>query len=441
MEVNSRPVFAVLAADVDTAGGDSLPAAIARVQADLRRALQEYRAARSWEVNLNALVWALGATVVFVALILGIIRSRRWLRGKLEPLTRGVGRLTDRRVSALLQVSLARVVTVVTNLSAWAVGILVTDLYLTYVLTRFPWSKPWGEVLGGYFTRTAASIALGAVRSIPDLFLLLVIVLLTRWVTAFVRRIFDAVAAGTISVPGFHLETAIPTRRILTVVIWLVALVFAYPHLPGSGSDAFKGISVIAGLVLSLGSTGIVNQWMSGLAVMYSRAFRSGDYVRIGDAEGTVQALGWLSTRIRTPWEEEITIPNAVVVTQGTANYSRVAQGGVLVRTGVTIGYDAPWRQVHAMLLEAAARTQGVRRTPTPYVRQFALSDFYVEYRLTVVVEAAERLATISTLHANIQDCFNEHGVQILSPHFLGQPDHPVIVPRERWYAPPAQPE
>jgi len=438
--LNRRPVFGVLAADVDTAAGDSLRGAVTRVTSDLQQAVREYRAAHSWRINIRAAVWSLGATLIFVLLLGAIIRSRRWLRDRLQPLT-GAGHLKDRRASALLQVSLARFVNVATTVLAWGIGIVLADLYLTYVLTRFPWTRPWGELLGGYLTGTAVSIGLGIARSVPDLFFVVLIFGLTRWVSGFIRRIFEGVAAGIISLPAIHPETAIPTRRILTVVLWLIALVFAYPHLPGSGSDAFKGISVFAGLVVSLGSTGIVNQWMSGLAVMYSRAFRSGDFVRIGDTEGTVQGLGWLSTRIRTPWDEEVTIPNAVVVSQGTANYSRVAEGGVLVRTGVTIGYDAPWRQVHAMLLEAAKRTPGVRPSPEPYVRQSALSDFYVEYRLTVVVDAADRLAIISRLHANIQDSFNEHGVQILSPHFLGQPTHPVVVPKEKWYEPPARPE
>jgi len=439
-EIDRRPVFGVLAADVDTAGGDSLSAAIGRVGANLRLAVREYRAAHSWKINLRALIWSLGATIVFIVLLVGLVRSRRWLGSKLEPLT-GVAGIGDRRATALLQVSLARLVRVATNLLAWGVGIVFTDVWLTYVLMRFPWTRPWGEALGGYLTQTAASVGLGVLRAIPDLFTLLIVFALARWLTAFVRRIFEGVAAGVISVPAIHAETAIPTRRILTIVIWLIALVFAYPHFPGSGSDAFKGISVFAGLVVSLGSTGIVNQWMSGLAVMYSRAFRKGDFVRIGEAEGTVQGLGWLSTKLLTPLQEEVTIPNAVVISQGTTNYSRLSEDGVLVHTGVTIGYDAPWRQVHAMLLEAARRTAGIRAKPEPYVRQSALSDFYVEYRLVVVVEAAERLTILSHLHANIQDSFNEHGVQILSPHFLGQPAHPVVVPKEKWYAAPARRE
>ena len=166
-------------------------------------------------------------------------------------------------------------------------------------------------------------------------------------------------------------ETAQPTRRLVTTLMWLLALIASYPYLPGSDSDAFKGVSVFVGLVVSLGSSGIVNQIMSGMTLTYSRALRLGDFVRIGETEGTVTHLGNLSTKVKTPTREDITIPNAVVVSTPITNYSRYAAAeGVLVPTTVTIGYDVPWRQVHALLLLAAERTAGIRRTPLPVVRQ-----------------------------------------------------------------------
>jgi small-conductance mechanosensitive channel len=212
--------------------------------------------------------------------------------------------------------------------------------------------------------------------------------------------------------------------------------------MPGSGSGVFKGITLFAGAVFSLGSSALVGQFMSGLVLMYSRAFRRGDYVRVGECEGTILELGMLSTKIRTNKREMVTIPNSVVVGQEMKNYSRLAEEtGVIVSTSVTIGYDAPWRQVHAMLEEAAARTPKLKREPPPYVYQMALSDFYVEYQLFAYLEFPnERIPVLAALHANIQDVFNEHGVQIMSPHFEGQPEGKVVAPREIWYAPPAKP-
>jgi small-conductance mechanosensitive channel len=249
------------------------------------------------------------------------------------------------------------------------------------------------------------------------------------------------VESRTVETPWVHPETANPTRRLAVALLWLFALVVAYPYLPGSGSDVFKGVSVFAGLVLSLGSSGVMNQAMSGLVLMYSRALKPGDYVLIGDTEGTVSELGMLSTKIHTTKGELVTLPNAVVAGTKVINYSRQASmNGPLLHTAVTIGYDTPWRQVHGLLLMAADRTAGLRHEPRPFVLQTALSDFYVEYQLNVpLADPPRRRAVLSALHAEIVDVFNEYGVQITSPHYVADPPAPIIVPVARWQAPPAK--
>jgi small-conductance mechanosensitive channel len=226
----------------------------------------------------------------------------------------------------------------------------------------------------------------------------------------------------------------------VTALLWLLAIVVAYPYLPGSESDAFKGVSVFLGLMISLGSSGIMNQAMSGLMLTYSRAFRVGDFVKIGDVEGTVEQLGVLSLKIKSPRREAITIPNALVVATATTNYSRFAQvEGVQVSTSVTIGYDTPWRQVEALLLLAASRTPGVRKEPPPVVRRSALLDFYVQYTLLVCLEQPHlRAPTLDALHAQILDAFNEFGVQITSPNYEADPGERKVVPKEQWFAAPA---
>jgi small-conductance mechanosensitive channel len=270
-----------------------------------------------------------------------------------------------------------------------------------------------------------------------------VILLVTRAITRVVARFFETVGAGRFRAPWLEAETAEATRRIVVGAIWLFALAAAFPFIPGSDSPAFRGIGVLAGLMLSLGSASIVNQAMSGLVLVYSRALREGDYVKIGEVEGTVTRRGSLSTKIRNVRGEEVTLPNGVVTSASIVNYTRHSTGGgALVSATVTIGYDAPWRQVHALLELAARRTAGLRREPAPYVVQRALSDFYVEYQLVAHAERSDdRPLALSRLHAAIQDAFNEHGVQIMSPHFRGQPQQAVLVPRERWHAPPARPE
>jgi small-conductance mechanosensitive channel len=253
--------------------------------------------------------------------------------------------------------------------------------------------------------------------------------------------LFAGVEQGNLSLPGLEQETAEATRRISTVLVWLFAVIVAYPYIPGSGTDAFRGISVFVGLMLSLGSAGLVNQVMSGLVVVYARAIRPGEYVKIGELEGLVAEVGLLSTKLVTARKEEITIPNAVMTNAATVNYSRLGdKDGAVVSTSVTIGYDAPWRQVHALLTLAAQRTEQVRADPPPRVAQRKLDDFYVEYMLMVHVDQpAQRPFILSALHANIQDAFNEYGVQIMSPHFEIQPEKTVFVPRDQWRPAPAK--
>jgi small-conductance mechanosensitive channel len=248
-------------------------------------------------------------------------------------------------------------------------------------------------------------------------------------VAGFVSNVVQRVEAGTAMLPGVYPETAGATRRILVGAVWLITLAAAYPYLPGSGSEAFKGLSLVVGLGLSLGSTGIVAQAMSGLVVIYSRALSRGDCVRVGEIEGVVTEVHLLSTRILTIQGEEVTIPNTVVVNGPVKNFGRATKGqGALVSARVSIGYDAPWRTVHALLLAAAKETPGIRAEPVPYVLQRALDDFYVQYELFAAVEnPVDRPVVASALHGRIQDGFAAAGVQIMSPHYVFQPRHPVL--------------
>ena len=387
-------------------------------------------------------LYAGAATAVFVILLraLGALRRRFLhdvhLRAKATGgLSMGGFRLLDR--DALL-LSARRILDVV----LWGIGLVGAYVWLVFVLTRFEASRPWGETLGELLWNESSRLALGVVEALPGLFTVVLVFVGTRFLARLVSAFFAGVESGELEVPWFHADTAQPTRRIATAMLWLFALVIAYPYLPGSGSEAFKGVSVLAGLMLSLGSSGLVNQAMSGLVLMYSRSFVAGDYVRVGDVEGTVTEVGMLSTKVRTTKREEVTLPSALLVSQVTRNFSRLqGEDGVIVHSTVTIGYDTPWRQVHAMLELAAARTAGVRKSPRPFVLQLGLSDFYPEYQLNVYLERADdRIAVLSDLHANIQDLFNEHGVQIMSPHYLGDPAQAKVVPPAHWHRAPAPP-
>ena len=189
--------------------------------------------------------------------------------------------------------------------------------------------------------------------------------------------------------------------------------------------------------MLTLGSAGFVGHLLSGFIVIYSRSLRPGEIVKVDETIGTVSEVGALATRLVTVRGEEISIPNSVLVGSTVTNYTRL---NALLCVTVTIGYDAPWRQVHAMLLLAAARTPGLHADPASKVVQRALTDFYVEYELRASLrEGQQRFAVLSELNGHIQDVFNEFGVQIMSPHYEGQPDKSVVVPKSDWYPAPAQ--
>jgi small-conductance mechanosensitive channel len=222
----------------------------------------------------------------------------------------------------------------------------------------------------------------------------------------------------------------------------MLIIVMAYPFLPGAQTDTFKGVSVFAGVLFTLGSAGIVGHMMSGLVLVYSRALRPGDYVRVGEVEGIVKEVGTLATKLANFRDEEFTVPNGVMVTQSILNYTRLAKtNGIPLTTTVRIGYNAPWRVVHDLLIAAAAKTSDLRREPAPFVLQRDLSDFCVEYQLVARYDVPERrFRILDELHQHIQDAFNERGIQIMTPHFEGQPEGKVIVPKSKWYGEPAGP-
>ena len=440
--VDGHDVFAILPADVDELGGETIEAKTQAAVAHLQQALDEITEAHSPRRLLSEALIALGFTAILLAVL--------WIVRRVDRVTaRWVASITERRLSASKEAAAA--IARQARLSDYAqravhvasiVVVAVTAYWwLVAVLRRFPYTRPWGDAMRGYLLSEVAWLGRGVLDAIPGLVTVALIVLFARLLVRLVRMFFDAVEHGRISVPWIFPETAAPTRKLLTGLVWLFALIVSYPHLPGSSTDAFKGVSVFVGLVVSLGSTGLVGQVMSGLTATYSRALRVGDYVRLGDVEGTVTHLGTLSVKLETPWREAVTVPNTVVISREVTNYSRAAGGTTaLASTSVTIGYDAPWRQVEAMLLAAAARTPGLRREPQPFVLQTALEDFYVRYTLLAMLDDPRtRVFTLAALHANIQDAFNEYGVQIMSPHYLGDPHAPKVVPKDRWAPPPAK--
>ena len=437
-----HPVFVIFAADVDPLEAEDLAATARTAAANLQLAFDESVELRTPVRLVRAGGVAFAATILYLLGIWTVVRvDRRAAAAFARRAAQQLRRLPGG--DALLDVEGTRtsVQWVFTALS-WGIGGLLTYGWLTIVMRRFPYTRPWGESLRSQLFTTAASAVRAVIDALPNLVTVAAIVLIIRLLARLVTKVFEAAEQGRVTLPGVYPDTAAFTRRIAVTLLWLCALVMSYPYLPGSQSDVFKGISVFVGLVVSLGSSGLMNQAMSGLMVTYSRSLKSGEYVRIGPVEGTVTSVGTLATKITTPANEEVTIPNALVASQATTNFSRNSPQGTYTSTSVTIGYDTPWRQVHALLLIAARRTPGVRSAPAPVILQTGLQDWYVQYTLFVALEQpARRVFVLDELHANIQDGFNEHGVQIMSPRYVMDPRTPKTVPPDHWYAAPASPE
>lgn len=321
----------------------------------------------------------------------------------------------------------------------WVLAVLYIGLSM--LLSTFPITRAWGEALDVTLLGFALRIGLATVDALPGIGVVLVIIVLTRWAVQIVHYLLSRVESGELTLPLFDQDTAGTTRKLLIVALWLFALAMMYPYFPGANTDAFKGLSVVIGLMVSLGASSVVGQFASGLILIYSHAIRPGEYVSVGEIEGTVANIGLFATKIHTNLREEVSIPNSVLVSQSVKNFSRLAHdGGVIQLVTLTIGYGTPWRQVEAMLLMAADRTSGVRRDPKPFVFQTRLSDYYVEYSLRVALdEPRERLRILDELHSHILDVFNEYGVQITSPNYEDDPHTPQMVAPEDWYPPPAR--
>jgi small-conductance mechanosensitive channel len=368
----------------------------------------------------------------------GLRWSRRAAR---RHLVQTAGQRTTTTWRLVNLVNLPKIAAFAVNVAQTIAGALLVYLWLSFVLRQFPYTRPWGESLRSLLLGEVGAAGEAISLALPGLITVAVILLITRVVTKVVGLVFAAVEADRMSLPGVYPDTAAAARRLVTAVLWLLAAAMAYPHVPGSESSAFKGLSLFVGVVVSIGSSGVMQHLMSGLMLTFSRAVHVGDFARIGDVTGTVLQLGALATKVRTPYGEEITIPNAVVVSQTTTNYSKAPGADVpFLTTSVTIGYDTPWRQVEGLLLMAARETAGVRAEPKPFVWREALEDFYVKYTLLVAPENPnDRAALLDLLHVRILDAFNQYGVQIMSPHYMVDPQEQKVVSPSRWHQAPSR--
>ncbi|XYJ12686.1 mechanosensitive ion channel family protein [Telluria sp. B2] len=441
--LDGRLLFLVTPGDVNMLAGDTTEEAAQEAAQVLDKVLQERREQGSPRYLLVAGAWCLAATLAYWLVLRGLGLLHRRVRAYTK---RAVGRRIEqvrfRNVALLDAEHVVRFIRQASSVLVWSARLFATFLWATFLLGHIPYFHDWGEQLRGYLAATAFDVAGGIGRALPGLVVVVVIAALARLAILTAGSVLKRVERGELEVGWLDQDTAPPTRRLVNVAIVLFALAMAYPYLPGSHTAAFQGVTVLAGLMVSIGGSSLVAQGASGLILMYTRALRKGEYVRIGEAEGVVVELGMFETRLRTGLGAEVSLPNALVLSNTTKNFSRAGgDTAFTLEAAVAIGYDTPWRQVHAMLQQAARETEGILPEPAPFVLQTALSDFYIEYRLVAQGGAAsprEHVELRSRLHGRIVDVFNLNGVQMTSPHFMQEPATSHVVAPQRWEPAPA---
>jgi small-conductance mechanosensitive channel len=307
----------------------------------------------------------------------------------------------------------------------WMVYAVFLYLTLPIMFSIFPFTRGWADELFQLIWSPFKGIFIAVWEYLPNLFKVLVIYFVMKYVIRFLEYIFSEIGSEKLIVTGFYPDWAMTTFNILKFILYAFMFVLIFPYLPGSGSDIFKGVSIFIGVLFSLGSSTAIANMVAGLVITYMRPFKIGDRIKIGEVTGDVLEKTLLVTRVRTIKNEVVTIPNSSVLSGNTTNYTIEAnEKGLIVHTTVTIGYDIPWKQVHQVLIDAALRVETILKEPTPFVLQTSLDDFYVSYQVNAYTKEEKKQATIySSLHQNIQDVCNERGIEILSPHYRAARD------------------
>ena len=388
-------------------------------------------------------LWQLGKRILyFILVIVGqflLFKLTIWLFNKLKA---RIQRLKDTKLKPISiqdyelldtqkQVNL---LVFLASLLRYAVMLLQLILTVPLLFAIFPQTKDLAYKLFSYIWEPIKSIFLGIVEYIPNLFTIFVIWLAVKYLVRLVRYLASEIQSERLKIGGFYADWAMPTFHIVRFLLYAFMIAMIYPYLPGSKSGVFQGISVFVGLIVSLGSSTVIGNIIAGLVITYMRPFKLGDRIKLNDTTGNVIEKTPLVTRIRTPKNEVVTIPNSFIMSSHTVNFSQSARDyGLIIHSEVSIGYDIPWRKTHQLLIEAALNTPGVVDDPRPFVLETSLQDYYPVYQVNAYIKDANQLAQVySDLHQNIQDRFNEEGIEIMSPHYIATRDgNETTIPKD----------
>jgi small-conductance mechanosensitive channel len=392
----------------------------------IRRALAiEYRERGTAHV-LRGVSFATGATILLVALLIGLRWGYRWTRAQISRVALawhwqiGLARLKLLSPSTVANASRS-----FTAGLAWLIVLLLVYFYLEFVLSLFLSTRGLADRMVAAAEHAVEQVFSALFGYLPSLLNIVIIVVVARFILKAVRGLFEQIAANRLTITNFHPDWGLPTYSLVRFFVIAIAAVMVFPYLPGSGSAGFKGVATFVALAISFGGAPAIANIIAGIILTYMRPFALGDRVKIADAVGDIMAKNLLLVRLRTIKNVDISIPNSLVLANHIINYSTNAkEAGVILHTTVTIGYDAPWKTVHELLIRAATRVDGLLAEPAPYVLQTSLDDFYVAYEINVYTNRPNEMASLySRLHEEIQNAFNEGGVEILSPHYAAMRD------------------
>ena len=314
---------------------------------------------------------------------------------------------------------LCRALIVLTRFLRYIVLIFFFIITVPILFSIFPQTESLALKIFHYIIDPVKMVVKAILEYIPNLFIIAIIWYCVRYIVKGLRYISDEIKSEKLKIAGFYSDWAEPTFNIIRFLLYAFMIAMIYPYLPGSESGVFQGVSVFVGLIVSLGSSSVISNFIAGFVITYMRPFKSGDFIKVNDTIGNVVEKTPFITRIRTIKNEIVTIPNSFITTSNTVNYSSSArQYGLIIHTMLTMGYDVPWRKVHQLLIDAALETKGVLEHPTPFVLETELNDNYMCYQINAYIKDADDMPVImSDLLQNIQDYFNGAGIELFAPH------------------------
>jgi small-conductance mechanosensitive channel len=335
--------------------------------------------------------------------------------GKIKPLTiKKINILTAKHISSLI-VFLLKIIKII---------ITIIQLFITIplIFSLFPATEELASTIFGYILTPLKDIGLGVVKYIPNLFTIIIILLITKYVLRSLKFFARQLDREKVKIPGFYPEWAQPTFNILRVLLYAFTIAAIFPYLPGSNSRIFQGISVFLGVIFSLGSSSAIGNLVAGMVITYMRPFKIGDFIRIQNSTGFVVEKTLMVLRIKTTKNEYITFPNMQALSASISNYNTSSdedEEGLILNAVITYNYATPWRLIHKILIEAALKTGHVLKKPKPFVLQTALDDFYARYQINCYTKEIKVIYSIySELFQNIQDGFAAAGLDLTAPHF-----------------------